>query len=160
MTTTKTVTTTGRPPKQSPTAKMKTSRRAKNAAAAEPGAESESTGAPELAGILSDGQRLVLFAGAEGGEGAGGIAFSAARQAAREKVRCIVVDIGRVPSEALGYERPGLCDLLGGTAAFGEVIQRDDTARVHLIPYGDSAKRRRCSACSSSSPRSPIPTTR
>ncbi len=95
------------------------------------------TEASELAEIVSDRSiRLALFAGAEGGEGAGGIAFAAARQAAREKVRCIVIDIGRRPSDVLGHERPGLCDLLAGSAAFGEVIQRDETAHVHIIPYG------------------------
>ena len=79
---------------------------------------------------------LALFAGAEGGEGAGAVAFSAARQAAKQKVRCVLIDVGRVASEALGHERPGLGDLLAGDAAFGEVIQRDDTARVHSIPLG------------------------
>ncbi len=104
---------------------------------AAPAAEAEKTGSGELAEIIADEKvRLALFAGAEGGEGAGGIAFSAARQAARDKIRSIVIDMGHMPSEALGYERPGLCDLLNGTAAFGEVIQRDDSARVHMIPYG------------------------
>ena len=37
-----------------------------------------------------------------------------------------MIDVGRVASEALGNERPGLGDLLAGDAAFGEVIQRDD----------------------------------
>ncbi len=107
------------------------------AAAAPP--PSEKTEASELGGIISNSSiRLALFAGAEGGEGAGGIAFSAARQAAREKLRCIVIDIGRRPSDVLGHERPGLCDLLTGSAAFGEVIQRDETARVHIIPYGST----------------------
>ena len=100
-------------------------------------AEAEKTETNELAEIVSDRSiRLALFAGAEGGEGAGGLAFSAARQAAAQKLRCIVIDIGRKPSDALGHERPGLCDLLAGSAAFGEVIQRDETARVHIIPYG------------------------
>ena len=43
-------------------------------------------------------------------------------------------------SDALGHERPGLADLLAGDASFGEVIQRDDTARVHVIPLGDLVK--------------------
>ena len=99
--------------------------------------ESGDIEAAELAAIIADPTvRLALFAGAKGSEGAGEIAFSAAREAAKEKLRSIVIDIGRRPSPALGYERPGLCDLLGGSASFGEVIQRDDAARVHMIPYG------------------------
>jgi len=95
----------------------------------------------ELSGIISDpGTRLALFVGAGGGEGVGGIAFSSARQAAKQRLRCIVIDIGRRPSRVLGTERPGLCDLLAGTASFGEVIQRDDRARVHLIPYGPTGQ--------------------
>jgi exopolysaccharide transport family protein len=96
-------------------------------------------GGSELAQIVADPEiRTALFAGAEGGEGAGSFAFSAAKQAAKEKIRCIVIDMGRKPSEVLGNERPGLCDLLAGTAAFGEVIQRDEKARVHIIPFGDN----------------------
>jgi hypothetical protein len=96
-------------------------------------------GGSELAQIVADPEiRIALFAGAEGGEGAGSFAFSAAKQAAKEKIRCIVIDMGRKPSEVLGNERPGLCDLLAGTAAFGEVIQRDENARVHIIPFGDN----------------------
>jgi hypothetical protein len=83
---------------------------------------------------------VALFAGAEGGEGAGAIAFSTAREVAKQKVRCVLVDVGREPSEALGNERPGLVDLLSGEASFGEVIQRDDAARVHVIPLGTSEK--------------------
>ena len=101
--------------------------------------EPEESGSTELAEIISGPDiRIALFAGAVGGEGAGAVAFSAARQAARAKIRCIVVDMGRTPSPALGFERPGLCDLLMGTAAFGEVIQRDEAARVHFVPYGST----------------------
>ena len=104
---------------------------------ADSGSEGGDMEAAELAAIIADPTvRLALFAGARGSEGAGEIAFSAAREAAKEKLRSIVIDIGRKPSSALGYERPGLCDLLGGSASFGEVIQRDDAARVHMIPYG------------------------
>ena len=84
--------------------------------------------------------RIALFAGAEGGEGAAAIAFAAAREAAKQKVRCVLIDVGRVASEALGHERPGLGDLLAGDAAFGEVIRRDDVARVHVIPIGSADK--------------------
>jgi Mrp family chromosome partitioning ATPase len=97
------------------------------------------SGTAGLAEILANSSvRIALFAGAEGGEGAGSIAFSAARQAAKQKVRSILVDIGREPSKALGNERPGLVDLLSGDASFGEVIQRDDAARVHMIPLGST----------------------
>ncbi len=107
----------------------------------EPAADSGSAGSAELAAIIAGPDtKLALFAGAEGGEGAGGIAYSAARQSARDDLRCIVIDMGRTPSEALGHERPGLCDLLTGAAAFGEVIQRDESARVHLIPYGPTGE--------------------
>ncbi len=100
-------------------------------------AESDRPGAAELAEIISNpAVRLALFAGAEGGEGAGDIAYSAARVAAREKIRCILIDVGRRPSPALGEERPGLGDLLSGEAAFGEAIRRDEDSGVHVIPFG------------------------
>jgi hypothetical protein len=95
------------------------------------------TGTEGLADIIANTSvRVALFAGAEGGEGTGAVAFSAARQAAKQKVRCVIVDVGRTASDVLGHERPGLGELLAGDAAFGEVIQRDDTARVHVIPMG------------------------
>jgi Mrp family chromosome partitioning ATPase len=99
--------------------------------------ESPRPGTAGLGDLLANASvRLALFAGAEGGEGAGAIAFSAARQAAKHKVRCVVIDAGRAASNVLGHERPGLGELLIGEAAFGEVIQRDETARVHVIPLG------------------------
>ncbi len=99
--------------------------------------EADRPGAAELAEIISNpAVRLALFAGAEGGEGAGEIAYSAARVAAREKIRCILIDVGRRPSPALGEERPGLGELLSGEAAFGEAIRRDEDSGVHVIPLG------------------------
>ena len=106
-----------------------------------PASNDDAPGSAGLAEIIaSSSVRIALFAGAEGGEGAGAVAFSAAREAAKQKVRCVVIDVGRVASEALGNERPGLADLLAGDAAFGEVIQRDDAARVHTIPLGSTEK--------------------
>jgi uncharacterized protein involved in exopolysaccharide biosynthesis len=106
--------------------------------AASLGAGGDRHGTAELADIVaSPAVRLILFAGAEGGEGAGEIAFSAARQAARDNLRFVLIDVGTNPSEALGgYESPGLGDLLIGEAAFGEVIRRDDASRLHLISMG------------------------
>ncbi len=105
--------------------------------------EEDRPGTAGLADILANSSvRVAVFTGAEGGEGAGEIAFSAARIAAEEKLRCILVDVGRKPSSALGLERPGLGDLLAGDAAFGEVIRRDEDAHVHVIPlgaFGDNA---------------------
>ena len=99
--------------------------------------EADRPGAAELAEIISNpAVRLALFAGAEGGEGAGEIAYGAARVAARDKIRCILIDVGRRPSPALGEERPGLGDLLSGEAAFGEAIRRDEDSGVHVIPLG------------------------
>ena len=94
-------------------------------------------GTAELADIIaSPAVRLILFAGAAGGEGAGEIAFSAARQAAND-LRFVLLDVGRNPSQALGAgEAPGLGDLLAGEAAFGEVIRRDDATRLHTISSG------------------------
>jgi uncharacterized protein involved in exopolysaccharide biosynthesis len=122
---------------------------AAEAPAAEPptaavaGAEDEArsdegrAGTAGLAEILANTSvRVALFTGAEGGEGAGEIAFTSASIAAEHKLRCILVDVGRKPSEAIGLERPGLGDLLAGDAAFGEVIQRDEDAHIHLIPLG------------------------
>lgn len=95
-------------------------------------------GTKELAEILaSPAVRMVLFAGALGGEGAGDIALSSARMAAENDLRFVILDMGLLPSDALGgNEEPGLGDLLNGDAAFGEVIRRDEGSRVHLIPMG------------------------
>jgi exopolysaccharide transport family protein len=99
--------------------------------------EGDRHGTAELAEILANSVvRVALFAGADGGEGAGEIAYSAARAATREKLRCVVIDVGKAPSKALGQERPGLGDLLLGDAAFGEVIRRDEDSGVHVIPLG------------------------
>lgn len=101
--------------------------------------EAELSGSVGLAEMLAaPAVKVALFVGGEGGEGAGYIAFSAAKRAAKEKVRCILVDVGREPSKALGYDRPGLGDLMAGEASFGEVIQRDDAAHVHMIPLGST----------------------
>jgi polysaccharide biosynthesis transport protein len=98
-------------------------------------------GTVEIADLLANpGVRLALFAGADGDEGAGDIAYSTAVLAAEKKLRCILIDIGSVASEALGNERPGLGDLLAGDAAFGEVIRRDDESGVHVIPKGSAEK--------------------
>lgn len=106
----------------------------------EPDAEARA-GTAELAEILaSSSVRVALFAGAEGGEGPGEIAYSTARLAAEKKLRCILIDVGKAPSEALGHDRPGLRDLLAGDASFGEVIRRDDDAGVHVIPLGSVDK--------------------
>ena len=95
-------------------------------------------GTGEIAEILaSPAVRMVLFAGALGGEGAGEIALSSARLAAENDIRFVILDLGLLPSEALGgNEEPGLGDLLSGDDAFGEVIRRDECSRVHLIPMG------------------------
>ena len=95
-------------------------------------------GTGEIAEILaSPAVRMVLFAGALGGEGAGEIALSSARLAAENDIRFVILDLGLLPSDALGgNEDPGLADLLNGDAAFGEVIRRDEGSRVHLIPMG------------------------
>jgi exopolysaccharide transport family protein len=97
-------------------------------------------GTAEIAAMVADPSvRLALFAGAEGGEGAGDIAFAVARRAAKEGLRLILIDVGVTPSSVLGGdEAPGLGELLAGDAAFGDVIRRDELARVHVIPMGGS----------------------
>jgi len=101
-------------------------------------ADPDRPGTAELGAIIaSEAVRVVLFAGADGGEGAGDIAFAAARRAADGKLRLVLIDLGRRPSASLGSgERPGLGDLLDGEAAFGEVIRREEGSRVHVIPMG------------------------
>jgi succinoglycan biosynthesis transport protein ExoP len=104
--------------------------------------EADASGTQALGEILaSPAVRVAVFAGAAGGEGAGEIAFAAARHAARSNLRLILIDVGSKPSPVLGgYERPGLGDLLAGQAAFGEVIRREDDAHVHVISMGASDK--------------------
>lgn len=95
-------------------------------------------GTAQIAEIMaSDAVRIVLFAGAEGGERAGDVALAAARRAASDKLRVVLIDVGKTASQALGGgERPGLGELLAGDASFGEVIRRDEGSRVHTIPLG------------------------
>jgi hypothetical protein len=108
------------------------------AAALNANGKTEPRGAAELAAVIaSPAVRVALFAGAEGGEGAADVAHAAARTAARENHKLVLVDLGPTPSEALGgRDLPGLGDLLSGAAAFGEVIRRDEATRVHTIPLG------------------------
>jgi hypothetical protein len=108
----------------------------------EPVVNTDRPGTVELAEILAGPTvRLALFAGAEGGEGSGEIAFAAARRAAQQELRFVLVDVGARPSEALGASaEPGLGDLLAGDAAFGDVIRRDDVSHVHVIPMGAAEK--------------------
>jgi hypothetical protein len=95
----------------------------------------------ELAELLaSPAVRVALFAGAEGGEGAGAMALSVATKAASEDNRFVVLDLGRHRSDALGGPgEPGLAELLAGEYAFGDVIRRDENSRVHVIPMGNAA---------------------
>jgi hypothetical protein len=99
--------------------------------------EEESAGTAELAELLgNDAVRVALFSGAAGGEGAGDLAYDTARIVARAGLRCVLVDLGRVASRALGNERPGLGDILTGDATFGEAIRREDESQLHVIPLG------------------------
>jgi Mrp family chromosome partitioning ATPase len=95
-------------------------------------------GTAELAEIVaSDAVRVALFAGAEGGEGTGEIAYATARQVVRKGERSVVVDLGTRPSPVLSPPgEPGLAELLAGTFSFGEVIRRDEPSNVHVIPTG------------------------
>jgi succinoglycan biosynthesis transport protein ExoP len=113
-----------------------------SASGSEPAVNTDRPGTVELAEILaSPSMRLALFAGAEGGEGSGEIAFAAARRAAQQELRFVLIDLGARPSEVLGGSaRPGLGDLLAGDAAFGDVIRRDDHSHVHVIPTGAGQK--------------------
>ncbi len=96
-------------------------------------------GTAELAELLAQpAVRVALFAGARGGEGAGEIALASARVAARENGRPIVLDSGVTPSPALPAKGPGLGELLAGDSAFGDVIRRDETSRVHYIAMGET----------------------
>jgi hypothetical protein len=111
---------------------------AAGSAAAASATDPDHPGSVELAEIIaSPAVRLALFAGAAGGEGVGGIALATARDAAGENLRLVIMDLGSPPSPELGgYAQPGLGDLLSGDAAFGEVIAREETSRVHVIPLG------------------------
>ena len=104
--------------------------------------ERDPPGTAALATIVAGGAvRVALFAGAQGGEGAGEIAYATARNVVREKQRCVVVDIGAQRSPALaGPGEPGLSELLAGEFSFGEVIRRDEDSRVHVIPMGRADK--------------------
>ncbi|HEX2256297.1 MAG TPA: exopolysaccharide transport family protein [Afifellaceae bacterium] len=95
-------------------------------------------GTVEVARMLAEpAVRMALFAGAQGGEGAGEIALAAARLAAESGSRPVLLDVGVRPSPALGPDgEPGLGELLSGDAAFGEVIRRMEGSRVHFIPMG------------------------
>jgi polysaccharide biosynthesis transport protein len=100
----------------------------------------DAPGTVELARALADpAVRLALFVGAEGGEGAGEVALAAARLAAEDGARPVLLDIGVKPSPVLGGDAtPGLGELLSGNAAFGEVIRRMEGSRIHFIAMGSA----------------------
>jgi polysaccharide biosynthesis transport protein len=100
----------------------------------------DAPGTAEVARMLADpAVRVALFAGADGGEGAGEVALAAARLAAAEGARPVLLDVGVEPSPVLGAEgEPGLGELLSGKAAFGEVIRRMEGARIHYIAMGSA----------------------
>jgi succinoglycan biosynthesis transport protein ExoP len=99
-------------------------------------------GAVEVAEALAkEAVRVALFAGVSGGEGAGEIAMASARLVAGSGLRSVLIDVGVVPSDALGGgAAPGLGDLLSGNAAFGEVIRRDEGTHVHFIAMGSAVR--------------------
>jgi Mrp family chromosome partitioning ATPase len=49
----------------------------------------------------------------------------------------VAVDAGGgAPEAADGLDRPGLSELLSGSATFSEAIHRDRGSRVHVVPQG------------------------
>lgn len=89
--------------------------------------------------LVEPAVRVALFAGVEGGEGAGEVALAAARLAAGEGARPVLLDVGVAPSPVLDAAgKPGLGELLTGKAAFGEVIRRMEGAQVHFVAMGSA----------------------
>ena len=84
-------------------------------------------------------RRRVLVASAGREVGSMIPALALARVLAQE-ARVIVVDLAladpKLGAASVDPGGPGLADLVRGTASFGQIITRDRSSRVHLIPAG------------------------
>jgi polysaccharide biosynthesis transport protein len=94
----------------------------------------------DLAAELRRGdRRRILVAGADREVGSTMVALALARVLARE-ARVVVVDLAlaapKLAAVSVDPGRPGLADLVRGTASFGQIITRDRSSRVHLVPAG------------------------
>ena len=94
----------------------------------------------DLAAELRRGdRRRILVAGADREVGSTMVALALARVLARE-ARVVVVDLAlaapKLAAVSIDPGGPGLADLVRGTASFGQIITRDRSSRVHLVPAG------------------------
>jgi polysaccharide biosynthesis transport protein len=94
----------------------------------------------DLAAELRRGDRgCILVAAADRETGSTMAALALARVLARE-ARVVVVDLAfaapKLAAVSIDPGRPGLADLVRGTASFGQIITRDRSSRVHLVPAG------------------------
>jgi succinoglycan biosynthesis transport protein ExoP len=84
-------------------------------------------------------RRRILVAGADRDSGSTAAALALARVLAQE-ARVVVVDLAlaapRLAAASVDPGGPGLADLVRGTASFGQIITRDRSSRVHLVPAG------------------------
>lgn len=83
--------------------------------------------------------RLVLVRGTGAPADEAAFALSLARSVAERGARVVLLDTGldmHLYEDSLGGRKLGLADLLGGRCDFGEVLFRDPSSRVHVLPAG------------------------
>jgi Mrp family chromosome partitioning ATPase len=92
----------------------------------------------ELAALVDQvsdrGRGLLVITSVEDRARAANVALEVARELGQRGSRVLFVDC-RV-GDAQDRGKPGLSDLIFGVASFGEVIQRDQGSRIHVIAVG------------------------
>jgi Mrp family chromosome partitioning ATPase len=86
-----------------------------------------------------EGGKRVAIIGAAPGAGTTRAAVALARALAKD-ARVVLVDLAldrpQLAAISLDPRAPGIADLVRGTASFGQIITRDRTSRVQVVPAG------------------------
>ena len=93
-----------------------------------------------IAGELRDaGRKRLLVVGADRDAGAAIVATALARLIGHD-ARVVLVDLSfaapKLAAIAVDPSGPGIVELVRGAASFGQVITRDRSSRVHVVPTG------------------------
>jgi len=90
------------------------------------------------------GRGIVVVTGTEEADASPKVALELARELGRAGVRVLYVDLDPVSARAHALtadpRAPGLADLLFGVATFSEVIHRDPSSPIHVIPMGHGVR--------------------
>ena len=94
----------------------------------------------DIAGELRNRELRRVLVVRVGREGSSGVAALELARGLGGDVRTVVVDLAsqlpKADGSASGAQQPGIAELVHGTASFGQIITRDRSSRVHLVPPG------------------------